>query len=149
MLTNNAAYSRIIIEEHDLDDIRTKLQNELREYNRPFLGQYERSNFAAYIKDDNQNIIAAMCGFIIMPHKTARLEHVWVAEKYRGQGIGSVMLDRVEQYAISKSCDVIQAATGEWHAPHFYQKRGYKEIARVPKWFCGKDEIYFCKELKV
>lgn len=35
--TNN-----IISEENDVEDIKAKLQVEQREYNRPFLGQYQR-----------------------------------------------------------------------------------------------------------
>jgi len=138
----------IILEENNVEDIKAKLQFELREYNRPFLGQYERKNFAAYITDQEQKIIAGIYGFIITPHQTMRLELVWVEEKYRKRGLASKLFQHIEKYAHTKQCNVIQVSTGKWQGEGFYRKMGYQVIGIIPKWFCNQDEIFFIKALR-
>jgi len=83
-------HNGIILEENNVEDIKVKLQLELREYNRPFLGQYERKNFVAYITDQEQKIIAGIYGFIITTYQTMRLELVWVEEKHRKRGFSPI-----------------------------------------------------------
>jgi hypothetical protein len=54
----------IILEENNPDIIKQKLRLELRDYNHPFLGDYHRKNFALYIEDIGQNVIAGIYGFM-------------------------------------------------------------------------------------
>ena len=140
--------NNIFFEEHNPEVIKEKLQLELREYNRLFLGKYERQNFAAYILGESGNIIAGVYGFTIMPYHTMRLELVWVHEEYRGQGLGYKILKYAEQYAHSKKCKIIQVSTGKWQGEGFYRKMGYTVIGVIPLWFCDQDEIFFIKKLE-
>ncbi|PPE03410.1 divalent cation tolerance protein CutA [Holospora curviuscula] len=139
----------IVLKEDGAEDIKTKLQFELREYNRPFLGKYERKNFAAYIPDHNCALIAGISGFIIIPHQTMRLELVWVDEAHRKKGLGSKLFEYIEQYAIAKHCKEIQVSTGKWQGQAFYEKMGYEIVGIIPKWFCDQDEIFLVKRLEL
>lgn len=137
----------IILEENKPEIIKAKLQFELREFNRPFLEQYQRKNFAIYIVDQKQAMIAGLYGFFIMPHKAMRVEFSWVNEEHRGQGLGTRLFQYLEKYAHSKQCKTIQVSTGKWQGKEFYEKLGYKVIGVIPQWFCNQDEIFFSKEL--
>lgn len=137
----------IILDEEQPDEIKAILQKGLREYNRPFLGVYELKRFAVYIKNQTSDVIAGIYGFTIEKHKTLRLEFVWVREDYRGIGLGTQLFNYIDKYAISKGCCFIQVSTFEFQGKEFYKKIGYQEIGSIPKWFCGKDEIFFLKKL--
>jgi ribosomal protein S18 acetylase RimI-like enzyme len=137
----------IILEENNPDIIKQKLQLELRDYNHPFLGDYQRKNFALSIEDIQKNVIAGIYGFIITPHAVMRVEFAWVHEQHRRQGVGSDLFRYLEGYAYSKQCKKIQVSTGNWQGKTFYQKLGYKIMGVIPQWFCNQDEIFFCKEL--
>lgn len=142
MKTNN-----VIIDEINPDKVKSVLQQGLREYNRNFLGQYERKNFAIYIQNEAAEIIAGVCGFVLAKHQTIRLEFVWVHEQYRKQGLGTKLFKHIEEFAVSKNCHSIQVSTMDFQGVEFYKKIGYKKIGTIPKWFCDKDEIFFLKEL--
>ena len=143
----NIQLADIIFDEEQPDEIKAILQKGLRDYNHPFLGAYELKRFAAYIKNQTSDVIAGVYGFTIEKHRSLRLEFVWVREDYRGIGLGTQLFSYIDEYAISKKCCFIQVSTFEFQGKGFYKKMGYQEIGTIPKWFCGKDEIFFLKEL--
>src|SRR3990167_1724537 len=43
-----------------------------------------------------------------IPTRPGRIIELYVAEEYRGQGIGRQLIERIEQYLKEKGCDVIR-----------------------------------------
>jgi ribosomal protein S18 acetylase RimI-like enzyme len=119
--------NKIILNETNPDQIKTVLQQGLREYNLNFFGNYELKRFAAYIQDDESKIIAGIHGFTVEKHKTIRLEFVWVEKKYRKQSLGTKLLDYIQKYAIEKNCIFIQVSSMEFQGIEFYKKMGFKQ----------------------
>ena len=74
-----------------------------------------------------------------------RLEFVWVKENLRNQGLGTQLFKCIDEYAKINKCKYIQASTMDFQGPSFYEKMGYKSVGTIPKWFCGRDEIFFLK----
>lgn len=54
------------------------------------------------------------------------IDTLWVDEKYRGQRIGSDLLEQDEEAAISKGFHVSHLETTEFQAVDFYLKDGYE-----------------------
>ncbi|MDL2294424.1 GNAT family N-acetyltransferase [Ruminococcaceae bacterium OttesenSCG-928-D13] len=50
---------------------------------------------------------------------------LWVADEYRGTGLGSVLLHSVEDYARQQSCILAHLETMDFQAKDFYTKQGY------------------------
>jgi GNAT superfamily N-acetyltransferase len=51
---------------------------------------------------------------------------LWVKEKYRKEGYGSVLLNEVEKIAKEKGCNLIHLDTFDFQAKDFYLKQGYE-----------------------
>jgi GNAT superfamily N-acetyltransferase len=60
---------------------------------------------------------------------------LWIQADLRGQGYGSQLLEEAEQEAMRRNCHHVYLDTQDFHAPSFYQKRGYTvygEVADMP-----------------
>ena len=83
---------------------------------------------------ENSNEIIGTCHLTIMPSLTfigsqrMQIEAVRVADKYRGQKIGSWMFDQAIIYAAEHDVSIVQLTTNKKRlkAKHFYEKLGFE-----------------------
>ncbi|MBR3502652.1 MAG: GNAT family N-acetyltransferase [Clostridia bacterium] len=61
------------------------------------------------------------------------LNDLWVDERYRHQGIGSMILREVERIAREKGCRVVTLGTASYMARPFYEKHGYTVFTTLKK----------------
>ena len=61
------------------------------------------------------------------------LDDLWVDERYRHQGIGSMILREVERIAKEKGCRVVTLGTASYMARPFYEKHGYSVFTTLKK----------------
>jgi GNAT superfamily N-acetyltransferase len=61
------------------------------------------------------------------------LEELWVDERYRHQGIGSMIIREVERIAREKGCRVVTLGTASYMARPFYEKHGYTVFSTLKK----------------
>ena len=61
------------------------------------------------------------------------LEELWVDERYRHQGLGSMILREVERIAREKGCRVVTLGTASYMARPFYEKHGYTVFTTLKK----------------
>ncbi|MBR5642017.1 MAG: GNAT family N-acetyltransferase [Firmicutes bacterium] len=61
------------------------------------------------------------------------LEELWVDERYRHHGIGSMILREVERNAREKGCRVVTLGTASYMARPFYEKHGYTVFTTLKK----------------
>ena len=61
------------------------------------------------------------------------LEELWVDERYRHQGIGSMIIREVERIAREKGCRVVTLGTASYMARPFYEKHGYTVFTTLKK----------------
>ena len=61
------------------------------------------------------------------------LEELWVDERYRHQGIGSMIISEVERIAREKGCRVVTLGTASYMARPFYEKHGYTVFTTLEK----------------
>jgi len=64
------------------------------------------------------------------------LHEIFVHPKYRGYGIGSVLINRAMNYAVSKGRKIMGLWVGakNFHAREFYRRRGFIETTSIGKW---------------
>ena len=61
------------------------------------------------------------------------LEELWVDERYRHHGIGSMILREIERIAREKGCRVVTLGTASYMARPFYEKHGYTVFTTLKK----------------
>jgi GNAT superfamily N-acetyltransferase len=72
---------------------------------------------------------------------------LWVAEPYRGQGVGSRLLSGAEAIARERQCSHSYLDTFSFQAPEFYERRGYGEFGRLEGFPPGHARIWLSKTL--
>ncbi|MBI1954699.1 MAG: GNAT family N-acetyltransferase [Proteobacteria bacterium] len=95
---------------------------------------------------ENGDELIATCHLTIIPSLTfigatrMQIEAVRVADKYRGQKIGSWMLDQATLYAKENDVSIIQLTTNKKRAQakHFYEKLGFEASHEGMKLYFGK-----------
>ena len=61
------------------------------------------------------------------------LDTLWVDERYRHHGLGSMLLREVERIAREKGCRVVTLGTASYMARPFYEKHGYTVFTTLKK----------------
>jgi aminoglycoside 6'-N-acetyltransferase I len=82
------------------------------------------------VAEDNKKIIAACIAYefpkVLDGNHRLLIEEMVVDPAYQGKGIGSQLINHLEQYAVSQRIKYIKVTTGtKLKANHFYQKHGY------------------------
>mgnify|MGYP002514392219 CR=1 FL=1 len=98
------------------------------------------------ITDDEDKIIGG-CIMEIDSWKIAELDILWVDEKYRRQGLGSIALQAVEAVAESKGCHLIMLGTWDFQAKPYYQKHGYEVFSTLKDCPAGHEDYQLAKRL--
>ena len=75
------------------------------------------------------------------------IDILWVAEKYRRQGIGTKLLAEAEKEAVRRGCHHVHLDTMSWQAPGFYRKHGYEVIGTLPDIPDGHQKFLLIKAL--
>lgn len=80
----------------------------------------------------------------------AKLSRLGVHEDWKGEGIGSALLDRAEAAVRDCGYAAIWLTTPEDHPylPEFYRRRGYEETAPYPLEYREYDEVVMEKRLR-
>ncbi len=86
----------------------------------------DEEEFVLKVENENGEIIGG-CIAEACEYQWSRmfLEDLWVDERCRHQGIGSVILREVERIAREKGCRVVTLGTASFMARPFYEKHGY------------------------
>ena len=75
------------------------------------------------------------------------VDHLWVGDRYRGAGVGSLLLGRAENVARRRACIGICLNTMTFQAPIFYERYGYREFGRLQDVPPGHARIWLAKRL--
>jgi GNAT superfamily N-acetyltransferase len=73
---------------------------------------------------------------------------LWVKENYRNKGVGTMILQYVEEIAKEKGAEISMLDTFDFQAEGFYLKNGYKPIGEIKGFPKGHRRIYFEKKIK-
>ena len=86
----------------------------------------EEEEFVLKVEDENGGIMGGCIATAYEYHwSKVLLDDLWVDERYRHQGIGSMILREVERIAREKGCRVVTLGTASYMARPFYEKHGY------------------------
>ena len=106
----------------------------------------EEETVCKKIVDKDGNIIAGCNGYIFH-WGCMYVDDMWVDEKYRRQGLGSIALQAVEAVAESKGCHLIMLGTWDFQAKPYYQKHGYEVFSTLKDCPAGHEDYQLAKRL--
>ena len=94
----------------------------------------EEEEFVLKIENETGEIIGG-CVATAYEYRWSRvlLDDLWVDERYRQHGIGSMILHEVERIARGKGCRVVTLGTASYMARPFYEKHGYTVFTTLKK----------------
>ena len=86
----------------------------------------DEEEFVLKIENENGEIIGGCIAEAYEYHWSRMfLNTLWVDERWRHHGLGSVLLREVERIAREKGCRVVTLGTASYMARPFYEKHGY------------------------
>ena len=126
----------------ELDKIADDL---LTEYDKENGVEYNFNKFSFVAKNDNK-LVGFITGFSYYSEVT--INNLVVRKEYRGKGIGTKLIRKVEEYFEGKSFNNINLVTNDFQAPKFYEKCGFElEFIRKNKSNPKLTKYFFVKYL--
>lgn len=124
------------------------IRTNLIQFNAQFIAEDLQQNYEEinlHIKNKNGEIA---CGInSVFCWDWIEVDILWVDDRSRGRGYGSRLLQEIERIAREKKCTFIKLNTFSFQAPLFYQKHGFREIARIDDAPRGHQHYYLIKHL--
>ena len=131
----------------DLHDYITDIDPDKRLRRQPEFGQVFTDELLLFVKKGNGKIYIAVDGDVLIgfsggaidkkskkdllevkPSKVGVISDVVVEEKYRGRGIGKMLIEKLEKYFKSQDCDTIWLSVIAFNPAHdMYLKLGYRD----------------------
>ena len=132
-------------EEGDEKYVRDKLEADLYLHAPPVPGA-EDEELVYKITDAEGNVIAG-CLLQIDRWKCGDLDILWVDERCRRQGLGSLLIRKAEEVFREKDCYVSGLGTFSFQARPLYEKHGYTVWGTVENWPQGEANYSLFKRL--
>lgn len=127
----------------DPTDAREAIAEGLTRFNEGFLGPRRFLPVAITAKEDEGATVGGATAAV--RYDRLVIDMLWVAETHRGQGLGSKLLRAIEDEGRRLGATRAFLDTFTFQAAPFYERFGYREIARIPDFFDGYDRIYMAK----
>jgi GNAT superfamily N-acetyltransferase len=129
----------------DCRELEVFLADRLYEFNSKMTGYFDGESFGATQRDESGAVIAGISGFTW--GGCCFVSYLWVAEEFRGRGLGGALLKVFERNAIEKNCTIAFLASHSFQSPGFYERMGYEERARIEDYPVGHTDVFFAKRL--
>lgn len=125
------------------------IEKKLKEYNYsvvPPVEGAEEEEFVLKISDGDGNVIGG-CLLEIDRWQIADLDILWVDEKHRRQGLGSMLIREAERISREKGCSLSALGTFDFQARPLYEKHGYTHCGTIENWPRGHENYTLAKRL--
>ncbi len=121
----------------------------VKDYDKDFMHHYtldmylDSDVYLMYLYEENNTIK----GFIICNHLYEKMEILllFVKDEFRNQGIGKKLVEYL--YKLSEII-TLEVSVENYPALHLYEKLGFKEVGRRPKYYKGIDALIMEKVIK-
>lgn len=121
------------------------LEDRLYEFNSAATGIADGEWLAIFVRDDDQRIVAGICGNTW--GGWAEIRQFWVEEARRRQGLGTRLLGAAQREALRRGCRQMLLMTFSFQAPAFYAKQGFEVVAVVDDHPHGHKNLLLRKRL--
>lgn len=117
-------------------------ENQVEEMNVP---SESNTDFSIALYDDN-NYIGGITANKWM--NTTHISLLAINKLYRGQGFGTLLLEKAENFALKSDSKLITIHTQDYQAKTFYEKYGYQVFGKLQDTpFIGTAKYYLVKRI--
>lgn len=118
----------------------------------PTFSKLEDSHFHKFVYEDEESE-GEIRGIVILhvPYLTGEIFNLWVDEEYRGEGIGTELVDFALQFCKKRDLGGLRVHTDPENkeAIEFYKKRGFKYAGKVKNYNVdGETSVFFYRSIK-
>ena len=138
--------SELVVNTEPTPDEVQYLEDRLYEFNSAATGITDGEWLAIFVRDDEDRIVAGICGNTW--GGCLEIRQLWVDEARRKQGLGTRLFVAAEQEARRRGCRQILLTTFTFQAPAFYAKHGFKVLATVDDHPRGYQHLLLRKRLE-
>ena len=98
-----------------------------------------------FVVESNKRIVGVAGCFI--EFNNCKIIHMAVLKDYRGIGLGSLLLEKIEEFAKKNNTNKIWLDTSSTlkKSIEFYKKKGFRLVGELKKHFWGEDIVLFEK----
>ncbi len=129
----------------DFEELDKMADDLLTEYDKENGVEYNFNKFS-FVAIDGNELVGFITGFSYYSEIT--INNVVVKKGYRGKGIGTKLIRKVEEYFEDKGFNNINLVTNDFQAPKFYEKCGFElEFVRKNKSNPKLTKYFFVKYL--
>jgi len=124
------------------------IERGLHEFNRALVGRDvtdTHHRVVVLVKDEAEAVVGGVYGDMFWDW--LHVKTLWVAEGYRGRGVGTALLERIEEAAVSQGVYGSHLETTDFQALGFYLKNGYEVFGKLEGKPAGHTWYYVKKEL--
>ena len=102
-------------------------------------------NFSVFTRDDDGTVTGGLRATCFW--NTLHIELLWILKEARGKGIGRLLVEEAERYAIDHGFELALLESTTWQAKPFYEKLGYELMATIPDYPKGHACHFLTKRL--
>ena len=121
------------------------LEDRIYDFNSAATGIKDGEWLALFVRDDDQRIVAGICGNTW--GGCMEIRQFWVDEPLRKRGLGTRLLAAAEREAQRRGCRQMLLMTFSFQAPAFYAKHGFEVVAVVDDHPRGHKNLLLRKRL--
>jgi ribosomal protein S18 acetylase RimI-like enzyme len=125
---------------------REKIHHELRDFISAKIGPGKTEKMTLAARNSNGEIVGGLNYNIV--RKWMYIDHLWIDEKYRSQGIASSLLKMAEARAKEYGCTGIHCSTYSFLAEPLYLKHGFKIFGQIEDFPEGSRHLFLSKRLE-
>jgi ribosomal protein S18 acetylase RimI-like enzyme len=131
--------------ERDQSAVATELATALQKWNEAQVGPRNTEHFTLSVRADDGELLGGIVGEMFW--NALYISILWVKDGHRRNGYGSALMNRAEEIARARPCDVVFLTSMTFQAPEFYEKCGYTRFAELDAAPRGFTRIWFAKRL--
>jgi GNAT superfamily N-acetyltransferase len=140
-----AALLRIGVEESPAAMDTDVILHGLRAFNEASVGPTDRVSLAVLVRDGEGRALGGLTASI--KYGWVHVDLLWLPDSLRGRGVGSAVMDAVEDDARRRGCIGAHVETTDYQALPFYEKRGYAVFGVLEGYPVGSKSYYLRKAL--
>jgi len=103
------------------------------------------TKFSVFVRDDRGTVTGGLRATCFW--NTLHIELLWLSEDVRGQGIGSSLVKKAEQFAVEQGYELALLESTSWQAKSFYEKLGYELMGTLQQYPKGHSTHFLTKRL--
>ncbi|TFG06929.1 GNAT family N-acetyltransferase [Candidatus Thorarchaeota archaeon] len=105
---------------------------------------YKGTKIKLVIRDQSGGFVGGLSAWTTLQNLI--FDYIWIEERFRGKGLGKILMLEMERIAKESGCTASQAYSFSFQSPGFFEKMGYKVLGISNGYPPPTTELYLIKK---